>query len=123
MISTCVNQGDHLWIEVTASYSFKRLIVTIHEVAEHCQREKLNKVLIDLRNMNGNPNTFERYLLGLEIARTWGPQIRAAILVRPEISSRMTENTAVNRGAQIRVKSRLDEALEWLEIKKEQEHA
>ena len=123
MISACVNQGDHLWIEVSATYTFRTLILAIHEVAEHCQREKLNRVLIDLRSMHGNPNTFERYLLGLEIARTWGHQIRAAIVVRPEVSSRMAENTAVNRGAQIRVKSRLDEALEWLEIKKEPEHA
>jgi predicted nucleotidyltransferase len=120
---TCRNMGDHLWVEAGGTFSLKSMLATIHEVAEHCRQENLNKVLVDLRTLHGDPNIFERYLLGLEIARVWGHKIRAAIVVRPEISSRMAENTAVNRGARIRVKTHLDEALEWLEIDQEQEHA
>lgn len=122
-MSTCRNMGDHLWVEASGTYSLKYMLATIQEVAEHCRKEKLNKVLIDLSNMEGNPNIFERYLLGIEIVRAWGQEIRAAIIVRKEATNRMTENTAVNRGARIRVKTSLDEALQWLEIEQERDHA
>lgn len=115
--------GDYLWVEAGGTFSLKYMLSTIHEVAERCRKENLNKVLIDVRSLNGSPNIFERYLLGLEIARTWGQGLKAAILVRAEIHNRMTENTAVNRGARVRVKTSLGEALEWLEIQQEQDHA
>jgi hypothetical protein len=115
--------GDYLLVEAGGTYSLKYMLATIHEVAEHCRRENLNKVLVDLRTMQGNPNIFERYLLGIEIVRAWGQGIRAAIVVRAEITNRMTENTAVNRGAQIRVKTSTAEALQWLEIEQERGYA
>lgn len=115
--------GEYLLVEPAGAYSLKYLLATIHEVAEHCRRENLTKVLIDLRAVEGSPNIFERYLLGLEIARKWGQTLKASILVRAEVANRMTENTAVNRGARIRVKTSLDEALQWLELKQERDYA
>ena len=123
MISTCVNQGNYLLIEIGGTYSLKFLLSAIHEVAEHCRRENLNKALIDLRGMSGNPNIFDRYRLGLEIVRVWGPELRVAILGRAEMTNRVTENTAVNRGAKIRIKTSLAEALQWLDLEQEGEHA
>ena len=123
MLSTCTNKGDYLLIEVTGTYTFKGLITTIHEVAEHCRQEKLGKVLIDLRNVSGRPNNFERYQLGLEIARVWGNEIRAAVVAPVGVGTRMTENTAVNRGAQMKATTSMDEAMGWLELKQEPKHA
>jgi len=123
MRSTCVNKGDYLLVEVAGTYTFKGLIATIHQVAEHCRQEKLSKVLIDLRNVSGNPNNFERYQFGLEIVQAWGREIRAAVVAPAGVSTRMTENTAVNRGAQMKVTTSLDEALGWLELKQEAKDA
>lgn len=122
-MSTCRNMGDHLLVEVSGKYSLRSMLSTVYEVAEHCRKEGLKKVLVDLRNLDGNPNIFDRYLLGLEIARKWGPRIKAAILTRAEMANRMAENTAVNRGARIRVNASMDDALQWLELGKRHEHA
>ena len=123
MLSICTNKGDYLMIEVTGTYTFKALIATIHEVAEHCRQEKLGKVLIDLRSVSGRPSNFERYQFGLEIVKVWGREIRAAIVAPVGMGTRMTENTAVNRGAQMKVTTSMEEALGWLELKQEQKHA
>lgn len=115
--------GQYLWVEVAGVYSFKSLFTTIREVAEHCHTEQLNKVLIDLRSLNGSPTLFDRYRLGMEIVRVWGAQIMAAVLVRPEIFNQMAENTAVNRGVRLKAHFELEAALQWLGVDQEAEHA
>ena len=116
-MSTCRNKGDYLFIEVSEPYSLKLFISAIHEVADHCRKENLYKVLIDLRKVEGNPSIFDRYLLAIEIVRLWGSRIKAAVLARPGMINRMTENTAVNRGAKLRAVSDMESALKWLEVK------
>jgi hypothetical protein len=108
--------GDYLFVEVSEPYSLHLFLSTIHEVADHCQKDNLNKVLIDINKMTGSPNIFDRYRVGVEIAKTWGPRIRAAVITKPGITNRMTENTAVNRGAKLMVTSDRETALKWLEL-------
>ena len=115
-MSTCQNMGDYLFFEVSEPYSLKLLIATIHEVADHCQTENLNKVLVDLRSMEGNPNIFERFQLGLEISKTWGSKLKVAYVAKPGIINRVMENTAVNRGASVLGTPDMAEAFKWLEV-------
>ena len=120
-MSTCQNMGDYLLVEVSEAYSLKSIIATIHEVSDHCQKDNLNKVLIDIRKMTGSPNIFDRYRIGIEIVKIWGPRIRTAIITKPEITNRMTENTAVNRGAKLMVTFDVEAAMNWLGIESYQE--
>ena len=120
-MSTCQNKGDYLFIEVSEPCSLDLLISTIHDVSAHCRKENLNKVLVDLRKMEGNPNIFDRYRLGIEIARVWGAKIKVAIIARPGMINRMTENTAVNRGAKLMAAFDEEAALTWLEIESHKE--
>jgi len=115
-MSICANKGDHLYVELSEPYSLKLLLSTIHEVADHCQTDHLDKVLIDLRNMAGNPTIFDRFQLGIEIARTWRSSIKAAVIASPGIISRVGENAAVNRGARLFVTTSTAAALKWLEV-------
>jgi len=115
-MSTCQNKGNYLFVEVSEPYSLKLLISTIHEVADHCQKENLNKVLVDLRKMEGSPNVFDRYEVGIEIVKVWGSRIKAAVVAKPGVVNRMTENTAVNRGAKLLATSEMEDALKWLEV-------
>lgn len=115
---TCQNKGNYLFAEVSGIYSLEVLISAIHEVADRCQKESLKKVFIDLRNMQGNPSILDRYKLGVEIANVWGPRIKAAAVARAGIIDHMVENTAVNRGAKLKVTADVDEALEWLGVQK-----
>jgi len=115
---TCQNKGDFLLAEVNRPYSLEVFISTVHKVAEHCREENLNKALIDLRNMQGDPSILDRYRTGIEIANVWGPRIKVAVIGRADVIDHMGENTAVNRGAKIMVTSEEAQALEWLGVEK-----
>ena len=102
-MSTCQNKGDYLFVEVSEPYSLDLFMSTIRDVADHCRKDNLNKVLIDLRKMDGGLNILDRYRIGIEIAKAWGSKIKVAVITKPSIVNRMTENTAVNRGAKLMV--------------------
>ena len=114
---TCQNKGDHLFAEVSGFYSRDLLISATHKVADHCRTENLNKAIVDLRNMTGNPSILDRYKIGVEIANVWGPRIKVAVVAKAEAINKLGENTAVNRGANIMVTADFAHALEWLGIK------
>ena len=114
-MSTWQNKGDYLFVEVSDPYSLKLAISTIHEVADRCRSENLYKVLIDMSKVEGHLSIFDRYLVGIEIVRVWGSRIKAVVLARPNMINRVTENTAVNRGAKLHVVSDMESALKWLE--------
>ena len=120
-MSTCQNKGDYLFVEVSEPYSLKLSISTIHEVADHCRKENLNKVLIDIRKMEGSPSVFDRYQLAIESVKVWGSRIKVAVIARPGIVNRMAENTAVNRGAKLMVTFDVEAAMNWLGIESYQE--
>jgi hypothetical protein len=115
-MSTWQNKGDYLFVEVSEPYSLKLAISTIHEVTDHCQEENLYKVLIDMSKVEGHLSIFDRYLVGIEIVRLWGLRIKAVVLAKPSMINRVTENTAVNRGAKLHVVSDMESALQWLEV-------
>lgn len=115
---TCQNKGDYLLVEISGPYSLEMLMSAVHEVADQCRKESLNKVLIDLRNMDGDPSILDRYQIGVEIASIWGPRYKVAVIARTEIVNKMTENTAVNRGAKFMVTPDANRALEWLGIQR-----
>lgn len=110
------NKGEYLYAEISGVYSLEMFISAIHEVAEHCKNENLKKVLIDLRNVDGNPSILDRYHFGVEIAKTWGPIIKVAAVGKTEVINQMAENTALNRGANLWATPDIELALQWLGI-------
>lgn len=110
------NKGTYLLATVGGAYSLEVFMSIIHEVAERCQKEKLKKVLIDLRKVEGNPSIIDLYELGVEIANAVGPGIRGAAVARRRMVNYMGENTAVNRGAIFKVFTDVEEAMEWLGV-------
>jgi hypothetical protein len=115
---TCQNKGDYLFAEASGPYSLEVLMSTIHQVAKHCRKENLNKAVIDLRNMEGDPSILDRYRLGIEIANVWKWSIKVAVIARAEVVNHMSENTAVNRGARMLTTSNESQAMEWLGVEK-----
>jgi len=113
---TYQNKGDYLLVEVNEPYSLKLAISSIQEIAARCGQDNLHKVLIDMSKVDGNPSIFDRYRAGIEIVRLWGSRIRAVVVARPDMINRVTENTAVNRGAKLLMASDMESALQWLEI-------
>lgn len=113
---TFVNKGNYLLVEVSGIYSQKFFIELVREIAKHGKNENFDKVLVDIRNVEGDPSIFDRYQIGLEISRTWGKNIQVAAVAREDVISLMIENVAVNRGANFQVFTKVESALEWLNL-------
>jgi len=110
------SRGAYLFVEVAESYSLALLLTIIQEVADHCQKENLHKAIVDLTQMEGNPNILDRYTIGVEVARICGATIQCAAIAKQSVTNYMVENVAVNRGAKLKVVSTLEEAMKWLEL-------
>lgn len=72
------------------------------------------KILIDGKDVGDDKKHFDRYLVGIAVAETFGSSYRVAILRRREHINKLGENTAVNRGADFFVCEDEEEALSWL---------
>ncbi len=110
------NKGNYLFVEIGEAHSFEVFRELVYEIARHCEQERLDKVLIDATEVELKVGVFQRFQLGLEIVKEWDSKFTVACVAKPEIVNRMTENTAVNRGARIRAFLSMEEALQWLKI-------
>lgn len=113
-----VASGEFLLIEAQGSFL---------EVLDAVDRNDVNKVLIDGRQVTGNPKTIERFLYGEFAADAVAKQSTkggarrvpqfAYVLHEPVLDPmRFGETVAVNRGMWIKVFDNLEDALEWLEV-------
>ncbi len=116
---TYTNTRKYLLVELNEQYSLDLVTRTIHEIAEGCQEEHLNKVLVDLTAMQGSPSIIDRYETGVKISEIWGSKIKAATVAKMSIINFMAETVAVNRGAKFKVFTEINPALEWLEVGEE----
>lgn len=110
------NKGQYLLITPEGPYTLEKYRKALQEAAEFCRQNGLKKVLADIRGIDQNISTLDRFELGIQIAKILGNQIKIAILARPEIIDRMGENAAVNRGGKAFVTDSMEKALEWLGV-------
>jgi len=109
------NKGKYLLVEADEPYSLNLFFTMIDEVARRCVQENLKKVLVDITAMEGSPSIIDRYETGVKIAEVWGSKIRAAGVARKSMINFLVETVAVNRGADFKVFSDMDLAMQWLE--------
>lgn len=117
VVPTFQNKGDHLFVEVSGPYSMDLFLTTIDEVADRCQQEKLDKVLVDLRKVSGNPGILGQYQWGVKIAEVWRARLQAASVAKRKVVNFFGETMAVNRGANFKAFSDIRKARKWLGVK------
>jgi len=115
-MSIIENRTTYLFTELSAPYSFPVVFSMIEQVAKICQDANLNKVLADARAFTEHISTFDRYRIGVEIAKVFGSHTQIAIVLRPSEITYVGENTAINRRAKLKVFSIIEEAQQWLGI-------
>lgn len=113
---TFENRGDYLFVEITEPITVKVLISAIQEMADFCQREKLNKVLVDMRTVHEAISIIDRYTLGVNVAKVIGSKITIAVVAPDAMITRVAENAAVNRYGKLKAFSDMEKALEWLGV-------
>jgi hypothetical protein len=109
------NKGNYLLVEKFGVYSFESMLSCLQKVNEYCKQENLSKVFFDLRDIEGTMGTLDRYELGKEVARIFGPKIKIAVASDPNQTNYLAENSAVNRGARLKVFAEVKSAIDWLE--------
>jgi hypothetical protein len=83
--------------------------------AEMAGEARGTKVFVDIVGVAGELEDMDQFSMGEYIAKTLS-SYRIAVLMRQEAITRFGENTAVNRGADIRVGSDEAELLNWLKV-------
>ena len=119
-------EPDFLHVKVSGSFSLREAKENFIQVLEILTRHKVQKVLLDGREVEGNPEVMERFFYGEFAAKSLmkfidkgvsGETSFAYVLKEPVLDpERFGENVAVNRGMILKAFDDLEEALEWLQI-------
>ncbi len=107
-------KDDYLIMTPEEGYSFEYYKRAIREAAELCKQNKIHKLIADNRTINKDIPMFERFELGVEVAKIMGNNIKTAIILPPQRINKFGENAAVNRGGRVLVTDSMERAIEWL---------
>lgn len=108
---------DHVLASVQGPYDAADAEAVIREIGRACSEKQCSRVLIDARGLEGIVGTAERFGLARRLAEDSAGRIRFAILVDPaQLVSKTLEDTATNRGAQLRTTAVPGEAYAYLGV-------
>lgn len=92
------------------------LMSLMEEIGKVCKKENKKKLLIDLRDMTGEPKFMDRFRLGITAVRVFRGLSKVALVYKKVESNRFAETVAVNRGLSTRITHDMEEAKRWLEV-------
>jgi hypothetical protein len=92
------------------SREMDELMMTIKRLSEENKRMKILVVAFDVPDVSD----MEKFYIGETGANLFGFKIKMAMLRKPEHINKLTENVAVNRGANLYIDSNEQRALDWL---------
>lgn len=110
---------SYLHVTFTGAFTINDAKHAFQEIFSSTTQHRLSKVLVDIRSLEGDMTTTERFELGEYIAQEnckYALQIGVlgvGSLVEPE---RFGELVARNRGANLKVVTDLQEILKWLDV-------
>ena len=120
---------NYLLITMVGEYAYAELGAFFDWMLSACEKYKLPKVMIDARNLNGNPTTLERFNFAAMLTVKYFamrmtakvPPLRFAFVGNHPLvdAKRIGETVAVNRGMNIKVTTEWREALDWLGVEEE----
>ena len=120
-----VPEPDFLRATVTGEFALDRAQQEFVNILEALTHAKASRVLVDGREVTGNPNIIQRFLYGESAAlavRSYVVDNRiprdtkfAYILTPPVFDiGRFGETVAVNRGMKVKTFEKIDEGVAWL---------
>jgi hypothetical protein len=105
----------YLKLTVTGEWELLEILKFIETARAACQSAQRNKVLIDLRGVEGERPNEDRLWVGKQTALALGRDMRIAVVEQADRINKLAENTAVSRGAHLFVAPTEQEAIAWLE--------
>ena len=115
-----------LWASYSGDFSLSEAERTFDEILEGLEQHKLSRVLVDGRQIVGNPEPLERFYYGKYVAEGVAKAVNgrkidvprfAYVLKEPVLDpNRLGEIVAINRGMRVKAFDNLKEGLWWLGI-------
>ena len=110
-----VKNDSYITLVIAGKYDKEEFLSYPQLVLEQCQKEGVNKVLVDGTSLSGTDvPTMDRFFIGEEIANQLRFKVKVAVVWPKEHINRFTETVAVNRGGLMIVVDTVDAAHNWL---------
>jgi hypothetical protein len=113
---TIVDQGEYLLAEFSGDFSREAGKQCIDAMKNASREKHRSKVLLDCRKISGAMSIIDRFEVAAYAATTRTTIAKLAMLNRPDVilPDNFVENVAVNRGANFKVFTDLENAVRWL---------
>ena len=110
-----VTQADGLLrIAIRGPGTRSNLLRALQRVIAETQSHDTWRVLLDATALEGIPGAFDKFELGVQLARAADRRMRLAVVARAEAVDHFFETVARNRGGAVRVFTDEAAALHWL---------
>ena len=106
--------GPYLTAQVRGSLSLQNMKGLVDTVVSESRRRGCNRFLVDMLQTGPPAREMDRFYIGEYLAARFHAGLKVAVVYPSELINKFTENTAVNRGAALRVVGSREEALAWL---------
>lgn len=111
---TVEDRPEYLKLTAVGEHSAAEMYAFIDEIKAEAVRNDSKRVLVDSFKYSTLMTEADKFALGSHLAKTFGPQLKVAIMLPAEHISKLGELTAKNRGANLLVTSSKAEAIAWL---------
>ena len=116
LILTTTDEKDYLIAEVTGIYNFNEAKKIFKEVMERCNKFDKNKLLIDIRQLQGTISFFDRFNLANMFQDYIDRYVKMVIVIdkNPSYKQKIFETVAINRGIFIKIVNEIEDAYHFL---------
>jgi hypothetical protein len=104
----------YLKLTVIGQWELREILKFIETVRVACQSAQRNKVLIDVRGVEGERPDEDRLWAGRQTALALSREVKVAVVEQADRINRLAEDAAVSRGARLLVAPTEQEAVAWL---------
>lgn len=111
---TVTKDGNFLRIAARGPGTRANLLRTLQRVIVETKAQEIWRVLFDATGMEARVGSFDKYEIGVELARAADRRMKLAVTARPEAVDHFFETVARNRGGAVRVFTDESTALHWL---------
>jgi hypothetical protein len=111
---TVTKDSGFLRIAVHGPATRTNLLRTLHQIIVETKSQDVWRVLLDATGAGAKIGAFDKFEIGVELARAADRRMRLAVLAVPAAVDHFFETVARNRGGAVRVFTDEAAALEWL---------
>ena len=111
-----IQKETYIHFDFTGDFSEVMGKQCIDAMIEACSQVQLSKALLDCRNMTGEIQIFDSFMVVKYAVKMRGIISQTALVGREDqmFPDNFVENVAVNRGVNLKIFTDADEAIDWL---------